>query len=144
METSTRGKSDVSKRGYSTSEVADIYRLGKLFLETGQLKRAEGLFAGLNEVAPTFAPAWLGTAYIRSQRGEYDEALAATKSALKAQSDMTEAMLYLVALSLTVGDLSTAGTYLGEVREAIESGTVSNQHASRFFRMQLARYQTRG
>jgi hypothetical protein len=57
---------------------------------------------------------------------------------------MPEAMLYLVAIALTMGDLSTAGTYLGEVREAIEAGTISNQHIVRFYKMQLARYQARG
>jgi Flp pilus assembly protein TadD len=144
MDAPTRSKGEVSKRGYSKDEVADIYRLGKLWLETGQHKRAEALFSGLNEVAPLFAPAWLGTAYVRAQRGEYEEALLATKSALRAQADMSEAMLYLVALSLTTGDLSTAGTYLGEVRESIEGGAVANQHVVRFYKMQLARYQARG
>jgi Flp pilus assembly protein TadD len=144
MDTPSLKKSEVSRSSYSADEVADIYRLAKLWLETGQHKRAETLLHGLNEVAPDFAPAWLGTAFLRAQRGEYETALHATNSALKAQSDMPEAMLYLVAIALTTGDISTAGTYLGEVREAIEGGTISNQHVVRFYKMQLARYQARG
>ena len=144
METPSPKRPETSRRSYTDDEVNDIYKLGKLWLETGQHKRAEALLHGLNEVASDFAPAWLGTAFLRAQRGEYEEALQATKNALRAESNMPEAMLYLVAIALTMGDLSTAGTYLGEVREAIEAGTISNQHIVRFYKMQLARYQSRG
>lgn len=143
MELPSRKKSDPSRRGYSNEEVADIYRLGKLWLETGQHKRAEAVLHGLNDVAPDFAPAWLGTAFLKAQEGEYQDALQASMNALRAAPEMVEAMLYVVATSLTLGDLSTAGTYLGEVGDAIESGKVVNQHAVRFYKMQLARYQAR-
>ena len=143
MELPSRKKNDPSRRGYSVDEVADIYRLGKLWLETGQHKRAEALLHGLNEVVPDFAPAWLGAAFLHAQDGEYQGALQASMNALRAEPEMVEAMLYVVATSLTLGDLSTAGTYLGEVGEAIESGKVVNQHAVRFYKMQLARYQAR-
>jgi Flp pilus assembly protein TadD len=124
--------------------VLDIYKLGKLWLETGQYKRAESIMSGLNEVASDFAPAWLGTAYLRSISGNYDGAILAVNNALRLEPESSEAMLYLVAFSMTVGDVSTAGTYLGEVGDAIEQGKVLNQNVIRFHKMQLARYQARG
>jgi Flp pilus assembly protein TadD len=135
---------DAPRRKYSDDEVTDIYRLGKLWLETGQHKRAESIMSGLNDVAPNFAPAWLGTAFLRSVIGNYDGALIAITTALRLEPESAEVMLYLVALSMTVGDMSTAGTYLGEVGEAIEQGKVANQNVIRLYRMQLARYQARG
>lgn len=144
METSPRKQGDSLRRNYTDEEVFDIYSLGKLWLDTGQHKRAESLMSGLNEVAPGFAPAWLGTAYLKLTAGDYDDALRAAKSALRINPESAEAMLYIVALSLTLGDASTAGTYLGEVGESIEQDKVSNQHVARLFKMQLARYQNRG
>lgn len=144
MESSQRRQGEVPRRNYSDDEVRDIYKLGKLFLETGQHKRAEAIMAGLTEVAPDFAPAWLGVAYLRSASGNYDGALSAANHALRIDPKSTEAMLYLVAISLTSGDVATAGTYLGEVGEMVEQGKVKNQNVTRFFKMQLARYQLRG
>ena len=144
MESPQRRTSDTPRRKYSDDEINDIYKLGKLWLETGQHKRAEALMSGLNEVAPDFAPAWLGSAFLRSVSGNYDGALLAIQTALRIEPESTEGMLYLVAVSMTVGDVSTAGTYLGEVGEAIEQGKVANQNVIRFYKMQLARYQARG
>jgi hypothetical protein len=144
MDSTQRRPVDTPRRKYSDDEVNDMYRLGKLWLETGQHKRAEAIMSGLNEIAPEFAPAWLGTAFLRSSSGNYDGALLAVNSALRIEPESAEAMLYLVAVSMTVGDVSTAGTYLGEVGEAIEQGTIAHQNVIRFYKMQLARYQARG
>lgn len=144
MDSTQRRLVDAPRRKYSDDEVNDIYRLGKLWLETGQHKRAESIMSGLNDVAPEFAPAWLGTAFLRSVSGNYDGALIAITTALRLEPESAEGMLYLVAVSMTVGDVSTAGTYLGEVGEAIEQGKVANQNVIRFYKMQLARYQARG
>ena len=144
MDATQRRPVDGPRRKYSDDEVNDIYRLGKLWLETGQHKRAESIMSGLNDVAPEFAPAWLGTAFLRSVSGNYDGALIAITTALRLEPESAEVMLYLVAVSMTVGDVSTAGTYLGEVGEAIEQGKVANQNVIRFYKMQLARYQARG
>lgn len=144
METSQRRQAEAHRRNYSDDEVNDIYKLGKLFLETGQHKRAEAIMAGLNEVAPDFAPAWLGTSFLRSVAGNYDGALLAANNALRIDPESAESMLYVVAIALTMGDVATAGTYLGEVGEAIDQGKVKNQSANRFYKMQLARYQVRG
>jgi Flp pilus assembly protein TadD len=144
MDATQRKPTVPPRRKYSDDEVLDIYKLGKLWLETGHHKRAESIMSGLNEVAPKFAPAWLGTAFLRSSAGNYDGAIIAVNNALRVEPESAEAMLYLVAVSMTMGDVSTAGTYLGEVGEAIEQGKVANQNVIRFYKMQLARYQARG
>lgn len=144
MDALQRRQGDAGRRNYSDDEVNDIYKLGKLWLETGQHKRAEAIMSGLNEVAPDFAPAWLATSLLRSMAGNYDIALQAATNALRIDPQSAEAMLYIVALAMTMGDVATAGTYLGEVGEGIEQGTVRNHNVTRFYKMQLARYQARG
>lgn len=144
MDALQRRQGDAGRRNYSDDEVNDIYKLGKLWLETGQHKRAEAIMSGLNEVAPDFAPAWLATSLLRSIAGNYDIALQAATNALRIDPESAEAMLYIVALAMTMGDVATAGTYLGEVGEGIEQGVVRNHNVTRFYKMQLARYQARG
>ena len=128
--------------GYSKDEISHLYELGRFTLENGELRRAESVFLGLNHVAPDFAPAWLGMAYIHIHDKNWDEAIHCSRQALRIQPDSNEAMLYLVACLLTTGDYNSAGTYLGEVGERIEIGQVSNSAVIRFFRAQLARFQT--
>ena len=144
MDALQRRQGDAGRRNYSDDEVNDIYKLGKLWLETGPHKRAEAIMSGLNEVAPDFAPAWLATSFLRSTAGNYDGALQAATNALRIDPESAEAMLYIVAIGMTVGDVATAGTYLGEVGEEIEQGKVLNQNVTRLYKMQLARYQARG
>ena len=136
-----RSPSDILKRGYADEEIQNIYELARVFLEGGQLKRAEAIFSGLTEIAPEFAAAWLGLAYIHIQNKAYESAAQAARTALQQDPEFVEAMLYLVACLLVAGDLNTAGTFLGEVSERVESGSVENPDAVRFFRMQLARYE---
>jgi tetratricopeptide (TPR) repeat protein len=143
MDLPARKGSELPRRSYSDEEIVDIYELGRLWLETGQHRRAEAIMAGLNEVAPQFAPAWLGTAFLRGIGGNYDGALQAAKNALRSEPESVEAMLYITTMCLTTGDFSTAGTYLGEVGERIEQGKITNPNVTRFFKMQLARYQSR-
>jgi len=136
-----RSPSEVLKRGYSDEEIIHIYELARVFLEGGQLKRAEAIFTGLTEIAPEFAPAWLGLSYIHIQNKSYETATWAARTALQNDPEFIEAMLYLVACLLFAGDFNTAGTFLGEVGERIESGAVDNPEVARFYRMQLARYE---
>jgi Tfp pilus assembly protein PilF len=138
-----RTTSDVLKRGYSDEEIANIYELGRLSLENGNLRRAEAIMSGLTEVAPDFSCAWLGMSYIHIQNGDVDAALQTTRQALKIDPNFKEALLYLVSCLLTTGDYSSAGTYLGEIGELIESGSLDDPGMIRFFKTQLARYQTR-
>lgn len=131
-------------RAYSAEEMVDIYELGRMWLETGQHRKAESIMVGLNEVAPDFAPGWMGTALLRALASDFEGALTAVKHALRLEPDNSEAMLFVVSLSLSVGDVSTAGTYLGEVSERIDQGRVSNPHSIRLFKMQMSRFQSRG
>jgi hypothetical protein len=131
------------RRGYSDEEIVDIFQLGRSWLETGHYRRAEAIMSGLNDVAPQFAPAWLGSAFLKSAAGSYDAALRAAKIALQCEPESVEAMLYVATLALTLADFSTAGTYLGEVGERIEQGKIASAHVPRLYKMQLARYQAR-
>ncbi len=144
MDVPARQGGQVPRRSYSREEIVDIFELGRLWLETGQHRRAEAIMTGLNEVAPDFSPAWLATSFLRGVSGDHDGALQAAKLALRNEPESVEAMLYIAAISLTVADYSTAGTYLGEVGERIEQGKIVSPHVPRFFKMQLARYQSRG
>lgn len=138
-----RGGSDLVRRGYAEEEISSIYELGRLCLENGSLRQAETILLGLTEVAPDYAPAWLGMSYIHIQNRNFDGAIFAARQALRIDPNFTEAMLYLVACLLTTGDFNAAGTYLGEVSDKIEGGLVDDSNVIRFFRAQLARYQSR-
>jgi Tetratricopeptide repeat len=98
---------------------------------------------GLNEVAPGFSKAWLASAYLAIIGQDYDTAIAFAQNAMRSEPDAVEAMLLLASCLLITGDFNSAGTYLGEVGERIEMGTVKNPNVSRLFKMQLARYQSR-
>lgn len=138
-----RQPSEVLKRGYSDEEISAIYELGRLSLENGDLRRAEAIMSGLTEVAPDFACAWLGMAYLHIQNQDFEAALTATRQALRVDPNFVEATLFLVTCLLTTGDVNSAGTYLGELGEMIESGAIEDPLMIRFYRTQLARYQNR-
>ena len=138
-----RVPSEVLKRGYSDEEVSHIYELGRFFLENGDLWRAEVILRGLSEIAPEYAPAWLGMCYIHSCSRSLDNAITAARKALLADPGFTEASLALAAALMSSGDYNTAGTLLGEIGEKIEDGLVDDPQVIRFFKGQLARYQNR-
>jgi hypothetical protein len=131
------------KRSYSDEEISHIYELARFLLENGDLHRAEPIFLGLVEVAPQFAPAWLGLAYLQLFNRNFEAAVNSSRHALKLNSELLPAMLFLIAALLCVDDHNSAGTYLGEFREKIDSGEVSDPQLIRFYRGQLARYQAR-
>lgn len=138
-----RSPSEVLKRGYSDEEVAHLYELGRFFLENGDVRRAELVITGLTEVVPEFAPAWLALAYIHVQARNVDGAIFAARQALRVEPNFVEAMLLLATCLLTTGDLNAAGTYLGEVGELVDSGAIDEANVIRFYRAQLARFQSR-
>ena len=133
----------VARATYADEEVSSIYRLGRFFLENGEVTRAEPLMLGLVEVAPHFAPAWLGVAYVAAMKGELEHALSAARQALKIDGESVEVQLFLIAGLLSAGDYNAAGSYLGEVQEKIDRGEVADPDHVRFYQGQLARYQYR-
>lgn len=138
-----RPGSDLQRSGYSEDEILNIHALGCALLENGTLKQAEIVFHGLTEVLPDFVPAWLGLSYVRGQEGNYEGAQSAAEQALRCDAESAEAMLYLISFMLTTGDLQSAGTYLGEIADRIESNEVQDPALIRFFRAQMVRYQNR-
>ena len=138
-----RVPSEIIKRGFSDAELNSIYDLGRMFLEHGEVRRAESIFVGLTEVAADFYAPWLGLAYVHFQAGAMDQALVSLKQAQKAAPDSQQNLLFLVACLLSTGDYSSAGTYLGELSEMIEDGKLEDPALVRFFKIQLARYQNK-
>lgn len=138
-----RVPSEVIRRGYSDEEVANIYQLGRAFLETGSLRRAEAIFSGLSEVCPDFRPAWMGLTYVHLYSKDLQNALQAARTALRLDPQSVETMLFIVICSMGLGDFNSAGSWLGEVRDRIEGGQVHDNHLIRLYRAQLARYQSR-
>lgn len=143
MDSLEKRTTEVPRKTYTYEEITDIYALGRMWLESGNLRKAETVMAGLNEIDPEFAAGWLGTAYIRSISGDLDGALIAAKNALKNSPESLESMLYVVTLALSTGDYSTAGTYLGEVGDRIQVSRDVSTATMRMYRIQLTRYQSR-
>ena len=138
-----RSPSEILKRGYSDEELAHIYELGRFFLENGELRKAEPIIHGILEIAPDFVPALLAQAYLFIQRSEFDSGLSMSRQALKYAPEMLEASLMAVCCMITLNDTSGAGTLLGEIGEKVEAGAVERPELVRFYKVQLARFQTR-
>lgn len=131
---------DSLRTSYSKEEQLDIYALAKMCLETGHIKRAEVILRGLTTVVPDFVPAWLALSVAQSSLGDIEAAYESARHALKLQGDSPAAMILLVTTALSLGDQSTAGTYLGELKELIEQGIVNDPNLIRLFKMQMVRY----
>jgi len=138
-----RVPSEVLKRGYSDDELSHIYELGRFFLENGDLNRAQAIMQGLCDIAPDFAPAWLGMCYIAYQNKDIETAVQFARSALKAEAKFVEATLALVAGLISLGDYTSAGTNLGEIGELIDGGQLDDPKIIRFYKAQLMRFQNR-
>lgn len=138
-----RSASEVLKRGYSDDELAHIYALARFCLENGDMRRAEAILAGINEVAPDFAPGWLAMCALCTLNKNNEQALLCARHALRADTDSVEAMLFLICCLLSNRDFNAAGSYLGEVGERIEAGIVDGPNLLKFYQAQLARYQNR-
>jgi cytochrome c-type biogenesis protein CcmH/NrfG len=136
-------QSDILKRGYSLDEIEHLYALGRFYLENGNLRAAAVMFEGLIAVVPDFTPASLGQATALLFEQDYPLAMAAARRALAADPQSTEAMLILVVCMLAQGDYNSAGMFLGEVKEAIDSGSVPSNSLIRLFRILMARYENR-
>jgi hypothetical protein len=134
------GALDTARAVYSKEEQIDIYALAKMNLETGHCRRSEVILKGLTTVVPEFLPAWLALSVAQASLGNFEGAHDSARHALKLQPDSPGAMILIVATSLTMGDQSTAGTYLGELKDLIEQGIVNDPNLIRLFKMQMVRY----
>jgi predicted Zn-dependent protease len=136
-----RSPSQLLKRGYSAEEIKNLYELARQFLHIGQIRKAETLFSGITEIAPDFVYAWLGLSYVHICNKQLNEAIFSARQVLRIEPANIEALLYLSACLLTTGDHGAAGTYLGELKERIEQGSITKPEHIRFFKAQLVRYQ---
>lgn len=134
---------ELTKGGYSDDEVAQIYELGRFFIENGDLRRAEVIMHGLTQVAPEYVPGWLAVCCVQYQSGNLDAALSSAQQAHRLAPQMPEALLFLIVCLLSAQDLNAAGTHLGTVGEMIDAGSVQNPLIIRFYRGQIARFQSR-
>lgn len=140
---SQRLQLEVLKRGYSLDEIEHIYALGRIYLETGNLRQASLIFDGLADIVPTFSPAALAQTVIALFEGNYVKGMEAAKRAQSSSGPSIEATLLLVIALFGLEDYNSAGTHLGEVREAIEAGTLREKHLVRVYKMLLTRYRSR-
>lgn len=131
------------RRGYTDAEMESIFALGRLFLESGSFSRAAVILKGLTEVAPEFAPAWLALGYLAIMNGEYEQALSCSSQVLRRNPTSPEAMLMNVICSLSTGDINSAGTYLGELKDGIDGEVINNPQLVRLYQSQLVRFQSR-
>jgi lipopolysaccharide biosynthesis regulator YciM len=132
---------DSFRRGYSEEEISCIYELGKLFIETGELRKAEEIFSGLIEVSQKFIPAHLALCYLFMLQKKYEEVVSLSKYILEMREGSIEAMLFLVVAALNTRDYQLAGTHLGEVQESINENKVHNIKLLKLFKSQLVRFQ---
>jgi tetratricopeptide (TPR) repeat protein len=120
-----------------------IFALGRLFLEIGSFSRGAVILKGLTEVAPEFLPAWLALGYVAIMNGEYEQALGHSGQVLRRDPTHPEAMLMNVICSLSTGDINSAGTYLGELKDGIDGDVINNPQLVRLYQSQLVRFQLR-
>jgi tetratricopeptide (TPR) repeat protein len=130
---------DLAKGGYSQDEILSLYALGKLFVESGDLRNAETIFRGLTAVEPSFVSAWIALAYVALHRQNFEEAIYASRHALRMDQDRTEALIFLVSAFLELGDRTAAGTHLGELRDHVEAGRVEHPRMKRLFHALMVR-----
>lgn len=134
---------DIDFGNYLENELDSIYELGRFFLENGDLRSAEVIMDGLNQVSPGFYPAWLAKSYVSLIDGALENALRCAEQAVKLAPQSVETLLYVVVCSLSCGDYNKAGTFLGEVGERVDKNEIDNPQLVRFYRAQLLRYQNR-
>ena len=141
MSVRERKLSDVLKRGYSDEELRHIYELGRSFLESGKVARAEKIFAGITAVAPDHLPSWLGLTNIAIQKNNLEAARGYAETARRVDKASPAAALYLATVMFSLNELTTVGSLLGEVGDNLEGRLDIDPNLHRFYKMQLARFQ---
>ena len=129
------------KNAYSADEITHLYALGRFFIENGNLVGAEWIFKGISEIAPQSALGWLGLTYLALFNQEYDKALEIARKAVKTNEHLVNCLVAEATTLLSLEDIATAGTVLGELGERAEQGELQEPNLLRFYRAQLVRYQ---
>lgn len=142
MADSSKQASEIVRKAYTDDELQHIYELARFHLENGSVKLAEVLLKGLVEVRPDYAFGWLALSYVRMMERDFDAGLEHARKALKCQPESAEAFLFQITCLLSLDDLNGAGTLLGEIGDRIDNGDLTNPNLVRFYRAQLARYQS--
>lgn len=139
----TRSDSELVRKSYTDDEVTLIYELARLSFETGNHRRAETLARGLIAVAPDFIPSYLVLAAVLAFAKSYDQASDFIQSALRLNENSLEAQLLAASIYLTQGNLTMAGTMLGEASERVKQGADIAPALRDFYEIQLARFEGR-
>ena len=129
------------RRGYSNNEIEELFALAHLFLSIGSIHKAETILKGVVNIAPSYSAAFLGLSYVSIMKEDISEAIKHAETALVADTDSIEAILYLAALLMTSGDNARAGAFIGEAGEMLEKAQLKNASVRKFYNMQLTRYQ---
>lgn len=128
------------KKGYSEDLIDNLYALGRFFLENGETTRGLVILKAISKIAPDFVPAWLALAYAYTVNDESEQALRCAKEAYRLEPASAVAILFLVTCLLNVGDIATAGSYLGEAGELIEREGLEKRDILRYYKGELYRY----
>lgn len=78
--------------------------LGRLFLETGRLEDAEGLYSDLVRTHAADGDAWVGLARVRGAQGRPIEGLALAERASEVSPPLVDALVLRVALATSAGE----------------------------------------
>ena len=129
------------KKKYSDEELDAIYSLGLALIENGDIIKARNIFDGLIQVDNTFLPGLLGMIYLEIEAGNFQDASKLCQRALEVNPNSYETMLMYVACLISLEDFNKAGTYLGEIADAIEGEIIFDYDIIRFYKSQIIRYQ---
>ena len=132
----TRKPSELIKRGYAEEEVIALYEMSRFLLESGDIFRAEVILKGLVIVAPDYIWPKTALSYISLIQQNFELAKSRADDALRL-SNQQEAMLYKITALLELGELSSAGSLLGELQD--EENRLSLQ-AKRVLKILLAKF----
>jgi tetratricopeptide (TPR) repeat protein len=137
-----RKMSEVLKRGYSDDELSHLYELGRFFLEAGKFPKAQKIFSGIVAIAPDHLPSYLGLTNIAISNQNFDQARQYAETARRLDPSSPLAAMFLATVMFALNDLTTVGSLLGEVGDALEGDLNADLSLTRFYKMQLARFQS--
>lgn len=140
---SQTNESELLRQNYTEDEITLIYELARLSFEVGNHRRAETLSRGLIAIAPDFIPSYLVLACVLAFAKSYEQATDCIQTVLRLNENSLEAQLLGASVYLTLGNLTMAGTMLGEATERIKQDIDVAPTLKSFYEIQLARFEGR-